>query len=193
MVPLLFLLSPKVLKTKNEWCPYYFSHWPDFILKLKRWVDLSSRLVWHILFSYSRSVYTLGDGVRNISTLICKPYLPAVNLQSKQNSETVWPPEHSSSTGYSGCGPPWSPCNSDRVLGYVGITKAQQRCPLKGLWIISRLLYSLAQEETPNKILLGLFFMHKMPDTFISSVPVVVQDSERCSYLPAVTQHWGVF
>lgn len=74
----------------------------------------------------------------------------------------------------------------------LGITKVQHMSPLKGLLIISQLLYSLAQEETASKILLCLFFMCKMADTFISSVRMVVQDSERCSYLLMVTESRAV-
>ena len=65
--------------------------------------------------------------------------------------------------------------------------------PLRGLFIISQLLYSSAQEEMANKILRCLLFLWKVADTLISSEPMVIQDSERYGYLLTVTQSGGLF
>lgn len=67
-------------------------------------------------------MYTLGDGVRNIFALICKPYLPAVKLQPKQNSKAVWPQhvlEHHSSTAM-------------KAILFLGLTK------LRSSWALPR-------------------------------------------------------
>lgn len=75
-------------------------------------------------------MYTLGDGVRNIFALICKPYLPAVKLQLKQNSKAVWPQhvlEHHSST-------------SMKAILFLGLTKLRSSwaLPRSSKWLHSK-------------------------------------------------------
>lgn len=132
-------------------------------------------------------MHTLGDGVRNISALICKPYPPPVKLQSKQPSKAASPQrvlEHHSSTARKAV--LVSGLTTTQVK--VSITKVQPMSPLKGWLMISQLLDSSAQEEMANKTPLCLFFLWKVADNFLSRVPMVIQDSERNGYLLLVTQ-----